>query len=220
MPDNDLDKIIESKVKPIIDSIIKKSIGITIKELSEDISDKIMENPLLDFIPDTSLTLKGARSLFRKHYIEKLLVCHYGDISAVSRILEVDRRSIHRMIKETGININECRKAMLKPEYVKKEALSAAIGAVMKSYGEAVHPSKLGQLYKSASDISENLVKELPIKFFTLKEADLFFEKKFIKQSLDELNWNLENASKHLGIRYETLVRKVKKLELRKVEGK
>lgn len=216
MEKEDLDNIIETKVKPMIDEIMKKSIGITIKELSEDISDRVMENPLLDFIPDTSLSLKSARNLFRKHYIEKLLTCHYGDVTAVGRILGVDRRSVHRMVKELGINISKCRKAMLKPEYIKKEAVSTAIGHVMKDYEEAVHPSKVRRLYKSASDITDSLLKELPFKFLTLKESDGFFERKFMKQLLEEVKWNLSKAAKRLGIRYETLIRKMKKLGVEK----
>ena len=73
MPEKtDLERVIQDKVKPLIDSSMQKFLGITIKELSTDISDRLKRTPLLDFKIDTSMLFKKAKKLFKKEYPQPL----------------------------------------------------------------------------------------------------------------------------------------------------
>src|SRR3989338_9338473 len=90
MPEKtDLEKVITEKVKPLIDSSMQKFLGITIKELSTDISDRLKRTPLLDFKIDTGMPFKKAKKLFKKEYVRKLLQLKQGNISDVARIAAI-----------------------------------------------------------------------------------------------------------------------------------
>ena len=95
----DLERVIQDKVKPIIDTSMQKFLGISIKELSADISDRLKRTPLLDFKIDTSVPFKKAKQLFKEEYIKKLLQLKQGNISDVAKLANIDRRSIHRFAK-------------------------------------------------------------------------------------------------------------------------
>jgi DNA-binding NtrC family response regulator len=48
----------------------------------------------------------------------------------------------------------------------------------------------------------------------TLKDAEEEFEKRFIVKALEENNFNVSKTSRKIGLRYETLHRKMKALGL------
>lgn len=210
-----LEKLIDEQVKPIVEKTIHKFIGISIKELNQDITEKLKKNPLLEFKISHTLPLSSAKKAFRKRYIERLLKSNFGDISAVAKICDVNRKTIHRMIKELNININECRKALLKQEYVKREAINTAIEETLKHYDEIIHPNKLSKVYKNVNILSKNILKEFSFNWPSLKEAETEFEKDYIQESLDEHKGNISATAKSLKIRFETLHRKIKKLGLK-----
>jgi len=78
-----------------------------------DITEKLEKNPLLQFTIDPSLTYKNAKKLFKKQYFTKLLQLSYGNISKVAEDSNLDRRSVHRFIKELKINVDKIRKDVL-----------------------------------------------------------------------------------------------------------
>ncbi|MEA3378440.1 MAG: helix-turn-helix domain-containing protein [Nanoarchaeota archaeon] len=208
----ELEKLVDEQVKKIVEKTIKNFIGVSIKELNKDITSKLKKNPLLEFHIDTSLSLKSAKKLFRKSYLERLLKSNFGDITAVAKICLVDRKTIHRMINELNININQCRKALLKQEYVKREALNFAIEETLKHYEKIIHPNQLSKVYKNVDVLSKNILNKVSLNWPTLKEAENEFEKKFIIQALKENGKNITKTARMLGIRFETLHRKMKKL--------
>ncbi|RME54961.1 hypothetical protein D6777_02120 [Candidatus Woesearchaeota archaeon] len=210
----DLENFIETEIEPVIEKTIQKFLGVTIKELNKDITDKLKKNPLVEIHVPKGLTLKNAKRIFRKAFIERLLKSHFGDVTAVARICGVDRKTIHRMINELGIDINVCRKALLKPEYVKKEALNYVIEESLKSYDKVLHPEKLSTIYKNVDELSRQILNEYNFSWPTLKEAEKEFEKEYITNELKENNWKLTITAKKLNIRYETLHRKIKILKI------
>jgi DNA-binding NtrC family response regulator len=214
MKNKDLERVLDEHVKPVVERTIQKYIGVSIKELNKDITEKLKKNPLIEFNIDTNLPLKIARKAFRKRYLERLLKSNFGDISAVAKICEVDRKTIHRMIIELDININECRKALLKPEYVKMEALSSAIEETLKHYDKLLHPEKLSEVYKNVDKMSENILKEFSFNWPSLKNAENNFEKDFIEKAVEENKGNVSATARILKIRYETLYRKIKELRI------
>ncbi|MCX8147359.1 MAG: hypothetical protein N3D84_02740, partial [Candidatus Woesearchaeota archaeon] len=114
----------DTDLKKIIDKSMHKILGVTIDELSTDITEKIRKSPLIDFHIDIKLGFKKAKKQFIKRYLEKLLLINYGNISEVAKIAGIDRRSIHRMVKESKINVEKIRKEMAKAYDIKQSAIS------------------------------------------------------------------------------------------------
>src|SRR3989338_3849644 len=129
-----LEKVLHRKIKPVIDEAMHKFIGITIHELSNDISDMIEHRPLIDFSIDTNISFKAAKKLFKKQFITRLIETHYGNISDVAKVSGLDRRSVHRTVNQLNIDINSARAKMLKPEYYSKEQIDSILKTTFHDY--------------------------------------------------------------------------------------
>lgn len=208
----ELENVLESKVKPIIDEAMQKYMGITIQEIQSDISDKLKRNPLLDIDVDTSISFKQAKKNFKKHYLVKLLSQNWGNVSKVSEIAKVDRRSIHRLVSQLGIDVNKMRKEMVKREYVKRAAVRDIIESTLDHYKSSIAPESLEKMYQGVPVITNEIVREIPEIKISLKKAMEEFEKKYIKKALKENRFNTVVTSKKIGLRYESLHRKIKEL--------
>lgn len=208
---NDLEKVISEKIRPIIDTSMQKFMGVTIKELSTDISHKLKRTPLLDFKINTSLPFKKAKKLFKKDYIKKLLEMSQGSIADVARISGVDRRSIHRFTKDIKKDINKLRKG-IKQSY--KPVINSMIEESLGTLKDVIKPEKLDNVYKNVTAISKDILRELPIMKLTLKQALNEFEKEYLKKALRQNEKNISKTAKSIGVRAETLFRKLKKLGL------
>jgi len=215
-----LEKVIEKgkkkleekvRVKPIIDEAMHRVMGITIEELSRDISEKLIRSPIIDFDIDIKMSFKEAKKQFVKRYLKKLLEINYGNVSEVAKITDLDRRSIHRIVKESEINVDNIRKKMAKAYEIKQSAVNAIVEDVLDNYKAVIHPVKLDEMYKNVSEFSKDIIESLPEKQATLKEAEDEFEKEFIKKALRHNQRNITKTAKEIGIRYETLHRKIKK---------
>lgn len=210
-----LERVVKERVEPIIDNAMHKFLGITISELRKDISDKIEKNPLLSFEINTSLPFKSAKKSFKKEFLTRLLRAHYGNISAVAKVMKQDRRSVHRDIIDLGIDVDKIRKEMIRPEYYKKEIVDDILRKSLDQYREFIKPNKLEKIYENVDSISEDIVKELPIVEMTWEEAEIEFEKEYLKKVLEENDFNVSKTARKIGLRYETLHRKVKALGLK-----
>ena len=220
MDDNDetteqnIDLLLEEKVKPIIKEATAKALGITVDKLTEDITAKLTKSPLLDFPVDLSIKFKQAKKFCKKAYIEKMLELHLGNISEVAREAGTDRRSIHRLIRQLHINLNKIKGELLRPYDMKIFLVSHAIEDVLNKYKTVFHPEKLEKMYRDVNLLSENLLKELPEKKLTLKEAEEEFERAYIAKAMEQNNHNITQTAKKIGLRYETLQRKMKALNI------
>lgn len=210
------DKALEEKIKPVVEEAVHKFLGVHIQELETDISDKIKKSPLLEFHVNTTIKYKDAKKAFKRSYIHKLLKTHFGNVAEVSRILHVDRRTIHRLIKELNISITQFRKELHRPEYFRIEAVKSIIQTSLDSYKTIIHPKKMKSLYAQASDLSKNIAKELPEQPMTLKQAEKEFDKKYLSTVLEEMDGNISQTAKRIGLRFETLHRKLKSLGITK----
>jgi len=210
----ELEIVIEQKIKPLVDSAFHRFTGVSINELNTDISAKLTRSPLLDFKIDTKIPFKLAKRMFKQEYLKRLLERNYGNISEVAKLAKVDRRSVHRLVKE--IDVGKIRKEMLKPSYVKQMHVSSIIEHTLNDYKEKkiIHPDKLEEFYKNVNIISRDIVKDLPEDPLTLKEAEEEFEHAYLKKALEENSMDTVLAAKKIKIRYETLHRKAKKLRL------
>lgn len=210
---NDLEKVISEKIRPIIDTSMQKFMGVTIKELSTDISHKLKRTPLLDFKINTSLPFKKAKNLFKKDYIKKLLEMSQGSIADVARISGVDRRSIHRFTKDIKKDINKLRKG-IKQSYKTGTVINSMIEESLGTLKDVIKPEKLDNVYKNVTAISKDILRELPIMKLTLKQALNEFEKEYLKKAIRQNEKNISKTAKSIGVRAETLFRKLKKLGL------
>ena len=207
-----LEKVIKKRVKPVVDEALHKFLGVRIDELSEDISDKIETRPLLKFDVDATLSFKAAKKLFKKQFLQSMIQTHYGNVSLVAKLTGLNRRSIHRAVKELGIDVKKCREDMIRPEYYKREVVDSILRKVLDNYKQIIHPSKLEQVYKNVPGISSDIVKDIALPDMSWKQAEKEFEKEYLQKALEKYNHNLSLTSKKIKIRYETLLRKIKSL--------
>jgi len=73
-------------------------------------------------------------------------------------------------------------------------------------------PKKLEKAYKNIEAISKDILKELPTVQLNLKQALEEFEKEYLKKALKENLNNISKTAKAVGLRAETLFRKMRKL--------
>jgi DNA-binding NtrC family response regulator len=141
-----------------------------------------------------------------------MLQNNYGNVSLVAKITGLNRRSIHRAIKELRINVKRTRKEMVKADYYRKEAVDSILKETLDNYRRVIRPSRLEKMYRNVDKISGDIVKELPTIEMTWSEAERAFEIAFIKKALKENKDNVSKTARKIGLRYETLHRKIKKL--------
>ena len=201
-------------VKPIVDEAMHRVMGITIDELSRDISDKLKTSPLLMFDISTRPGFKKAKKEFVRRYMKKLLQINYGNISEVAKIADIDRRSIHRIVKDSDIDVEKIRKEMARAYEIKQSALNEIIEDVLDNYKTVIHPDKLGVMYKNVPEFSRDILEAIPEKQLTLKDAEEEFEKEFIRKALAENGNNMTITARKIRLRYETLLRKMKRYGL------
>jgi len=209
----ELEQVLKKKVKFIVDEHMHKFLGVTVDELNKEISDKL-SSKFLDFKVDTSIKFKIAKRMFKKWFLSKLIKDCYGNISEVARVTGLDRRSVHRAIHDLDIKIKNVRRNLYSPKYYRKEAVDNILKRTLEGYKSVIHPVKLKKAYSDMGFLSQDIVNELPINRMTLKEAEMEFEREYLRKALSESNNNLSETAKKIGIRYETLVRKMKKLNV------
>ena len=214
MEKQDLELVLDSKVKHILKDATIKYLGIEINKLSDDITSKISRQATVDIEIDTTLPYKEAKKKYKKQYLEKVLKLKLGNISEAAKTMSTDRRSIHRLIHDFHIDIKKIKHELVKPYYIKLSSINYAIENTLDKYKEIIHPKKLETMYKNVTTVSEDILKELPESPISLKNAEEEFDKKYLKQKLEENNNNPQLTAKKIGLRYETVLRKIKKLNL------
>jgi len=188
---------------------VRKQLGITVSELESDISDKLKKSILLEFDIDTKLKFKEAKKKFKRQYIARLLRLHFGNVADVAKVADVDRRSIHRLVADMKIQVETFREQ--KTTY-KQLAVQDIIQEALEHYKTSLNPEKFRAMYQQAPVLSKNIVKSLPETPKTLKQAEIEFEKEYLKKALQENKNNISKTARKIGLRFETLHRKLKTL--------
>ncbi|MFA6888756.1 MAG: helix-turn-helix domain-containing protein [Candidatus Woesearchaeota archaeon] len=205
---------LDERLKPIIADVTTKVLGIKIDALANDISVKIAKMPFIDFVINTSIKFKIAKRQFKRIYIEKILEMYSGNISEAALEAGIDRRSMHRLILQFHIPAHKIKAHVPQLYQLKFSTVSHAIENVLDTYKSIIHPQKIEQMYKHVGQLSGDVLKELPDQKQTLADAEEEFERKYFKQALIENNNNITQTARKIGLRYETLQRKVKQLHL------
>jgi DNA-binding NtrC family response regulator len=191
-----------------------KYLGVTVSEIESDISDKLKKSPLLEFEVNAHLPFKTAKKLFKKQYIGRLLQLHFGNVAEVARLSGVDRRSIHRLI--SGLKVEIAKYRYLKPEYVRQTAVQNIIESALETYKTALNREKFENLYRNATVLSKDIAKELPESPMTMKDAEREWERRYFETVLAQNKWNISATARKIGLRFETLHRKMKQLEIQR----
>lgn len=210
-----LEKVIKEKVGPLVDDAVQKYLGITVSELKGDISDKIGKSALLSYEINTNVSFKTAKKIFKKDFIIRMLNAHRGNIGVAAEETGLDRRSIYRAIVEFGIDIRKIKNDAVRRDNYRREAVDNILKGAIGEYESVFRPEKIKALYRGVEKLSSDIVKELPVIEMTWKEAEREFEKAYISKLLKENNGNITQTAKKMKIRYETLHRKIKKLNIK-----
>jgi len=211
----DLEDTIKDKVTPLLEEAIEKNLGVNIPQLESDITDQL-KKPILDIYVPGNLSFKEAKKKFKKEFMKRELKFHKGNISSLAKSIGMNRRSIHRTIKDLEIDLEDVRTHPETKAHYAQHVVDQAIRGSLESYKEIFRPEKMKSIYQDIPSLSRNIVKSLPQHNFLWKEAEHEFEKEFISHALKKSGGSLTKAAAKLEIRLETLLRKVKKLHLKK----
>ncbi len=210
----DLEETIKEKVSPLLEETMEKSWGISIPQIESDITDRLKNSPLNIYVP-SNLAFQEAKRIFKAEFIKKELRLHRGNISHLAKTLELDRRSVHRVIRELDIDVDALREQASSREKEQEEMIDQTIRSTLNQYREIIQAHQLEKVYHEVPLLSRNIAKFLPHQDITWKDAEKEFERQFLSQSLAENGGSISKAAGKLKIRAETLHRKIKKLGLR-----
>lgn len=208
----DLEETLRGKVAGLVEESMTRSLGITIPQMESDITDKLRSHLSIYVALDT--TFNEAKKRFKAEFLKSELKLHKGNISQLAKFLGLDRRSIHRVIKDLDIKVEVLRDKS--KEYHKEDIIDQTIRSALDEYKEIIQPGKMEKFYEEVPALSRNIAKILPRKHLTWKQAEKEFEKQFLLEVMEDNYWSFAKAAKKIDIRPETLHRKVKKLELRR----
>lgn len=208
-----IDALLDEKVTAVIDTMTLRFLGMRVKELNKDLTEKLITTPFFDWQINTEIPYKEAKKQFKRYYLQKMLSLHLGNISEVAKKAKINRRSLHRLIDEFKINNVKIKLELIKPYDVKVSTISSVIEHTLDSYKQRLHPEKLQQMYRNVPEISQDIMLALPEATLTFSQALKEFEKKYFQKLLEE-QASVAELAKKIKIRYETLHRKLKTLGL------
>lgn len=210
-----LERVVKEKIEPMLEEAMQKFLGITINELEHDITSKLEQERLIGFSIRSDLSFKEAKKIFKKEFLERNIQTHYGNISEVADLVGLDRRSIHRDIKTLKVDVRKLREKFYKELYFEKEIVDTMIRKTLEGFKQVIRPEKLEQMYDHVPQLSENIVKVLPL-HMSWKDAEKEFEKTYLERTLADNRGSILATARKIKLRYETLLRKLKKLEIRR----
>lgn len=211
---SDLETAIGAKIRPLLERAMQKNLGITVNEIALDISDSLLKTPLVDMIVDAKLSYQKAKDSFRRWLIVKMLHLNCGNVSETARKLQITRRTLHRLIHSYNIDIPGLRANLIKRDYIKKSAISSMIETTLHHYEPTIRQRRLADFYRDIPNLSRQILEELPDEAISLRDAELEFERRYLKEALANSKNSVNKTAERIGLRPETLYRKVKALSI------
>ena len=211
-----LEATLKEKVLPLVEEQLAKHWGVTIPQLEADITDQLKQEDSLFYIsPHTPF--REARKQFKAAFLRRELRSHQGNISQLARALEIDRRSLHRVIKDLELDIHELRQKEMEDE--QQVRIDQRLRTAFDQYKELIQPQKLEKMYEEIPALSRNIAKMLPQQHLTWDEAEREFEQQFFEQALKEHHGSIAQAARCTKLRAETVHRKIRKLQVVRTEN-
>jgi len=215
MNERGIDDALESKIKPLLDSAMHQYLGVTVDEIRSDITDKLKTAPFFEFNLHTDKGYKKAKELFRGEFLSRLLRRHLGNVSIAAKIAGLDRRSMHRLVERHRIDVTRFREEMTKRSYLKETAVTQLLEKTIDVYKPVLNKERVETLYGNLPDLSRHIAEALPDREITLDEAENEWERRYLDHQLQRHHWNVSATARAIGLRYETLHRKIKELGIR-----
>jgi DNA-binding NtrC family response regulator len=209
-----LEEAIKEKVTSLLEESMEKHWGITVPKIEDDITAKLGSPSLNIYIPP-DLSFSAAKKTFKAEFLKRELRMHKGNISHLAKQLGIDRRSVHRTIKDMGIDVDKLRKELDSSESYETKFVDETLRSTLDQYKEIIRPQKMEQMYQEVQSLSRNIAKILPFKEVSWKDAEKEFEKQFLEKALDVNKHNITKTANKIKIRAETLHRKIKKLGIK-----
>ncbi len=213
----DLEATIREKVMPLLEETLEKSFGVSIPKLESDITDRLTQPAMNVYVPLIS-SYKEAKKRFKQEFLRRELLLKRGNVSQLAKMLGVDRRSVHRAIKEFEIDVEGLRDMGEGEMKYKEQVVGETIRGALESYKSIFHPQRMEHMYNDVPLLSKHIAQVLPMEQLLWKEAEREFERQFFLHHVEEEKKgrvDLKAMARRLGLRVETLQRKMKKLGIR-----
>ncbi|HIH11085.1 TPA: hypothetical protein HA241_02770 [Candidatus Woesearchaeota archaeon] len=210
----DLEAAIKEKVIPALEETMEKSLGIRIPQIETDITDQLKKPQLEMYVPRDA-RFEEAKKIFRNEFLKTELKIHLGNVSQLAKTLGLDRRSVHRAIKESEIDMEEIRGQDFSAEQYQQGIIHQMIKTTLDQYKDIFQPQKMEKIYEEVPSLSRTIAQILPHQDWELKDAEQEFERQFLLRVLEENEFNVLKTATKIGLRAETLHRKIKKLRLK-----
>lgn len=208
-----LEEAVKEKVMSLLEETLSKNLGIIVPQLETDITAKLAQGSFPIYIP-RHLHFTDAKLKFKEDFLRRELERHFGNISHTAQALGINRRSLHRTIREFRIPVQRGKNDGQQQLQEQKE-VGETIRQTLDQYKDVFHPLKMEKLYENISTLSQDIASVLPPVQFSWKEAEAEFERQFLSEALLRSGHSLTAAARDIGLRPETLSRKMKKLGLR-----
>ena len=219
MHKKDLEEKVKERVLPLLEAMLSKNLGVRIPKIESDISDRLAE-PHLDLYVPATFSFRDAKKKFREQFLKRELQAHFGNISRLAVVLDVDRRSLHRAVHDLKLEVPRQQGGRQREQQGADQSLQSEIDRTIRTtldhYREIFNPQKMEQVYAEVSTLSRDIVPLIPHAEWTLREAEEEFERQFLGEALKRHQHDLRKTADSLGLRQETVYRKVKKLGLKK----
>lgn len=207
---SNLEVALDSKIKPLISISTSKVIGKSIEKLNEDISTKIKQIIFGNITIDIEIPFKDAKREFKKEFLTNLIKKNCGNVSEVARLAEIDRRSVYRLIDYDPLR--KTREELPKISYIKQAEMGSAIEDAVNGFKDIIPRRHMMDFYEEIPKLCEEILRGFNDESITLKEAEEEFEKKYFSAALIKFDYDISRTAVHIGLRYETLHRKIKNL--------
>ena len=210
----DLEATTKEKVAPLLEETLEKSFGVVIPKLEQDITDRLSAPAMNIYVPLVA-SYKLAKKKFKQEFLRRELLLKRGNVSQLAKLLGVDRRSVHRAIKEMKLDVDVLRDEGEGEMKYKEQVVDQTIRGALEQYKSIFHPARMEDMYKDVPLLSRNIANILPLEQLSLKEAQREFERQFFLHHMVEEKGNVKSAAQKIGLRVETLQRKMKKLGMK-----
>ena len=176
-----LETTLKEKVSSLLEESMEKSWGLCIPKIELELSDKL-HNPHLNLYIPFNLNFHSAKKMFKTEFLKQELKLHQGNISQLAKFIGLDRRSIHRAIKEFSIDLAQSRQQ----EEYHQEIIDQTIRKTLDQYKEIIQPQKMEKMYDEIPRLSKNISQFVTHQTMTWKRAEQEFEKQFLTHALKE----------------------------------
>ncbi|MBU1111632.1 MAG: helix-turn-helix domain-containing protein [archaeon] len=208
-----LEEAIKEKVLPLISETMEKHWGLVVPKIEEDISDRLSQSKISIHI-HFDLTFLEAKRRFKEEFLRRELFKHRGNISNMAKFLGINRRSVHRAIKELGIDVDRLELKQYQLNRDQEQKVNQTIRTSLDQYKGLIQEEKIELIYHDLPKLSRDIAFSLPEQEMTWKQAEHEFETEYFQWHLREAKGNVKLIAKKIKMRPESVSRKLARLGL------